>query len=256
MEIVKYFIVISTFLNTFCFSQSNESIVCDDIMIKSKTSVFNGDTLKHVMISKITVNENTIYKEQTLAMMFENDSLFAHSYDRYPNNGKQVTGPLGNSCKLYDSISEEKLNSLIEGIVLNLLRSGHEIMLVKPMKAKSNFDALQKILVIIDSEKLSFLIDFCSFINLDLPSLETHFLKAKFDDDERRMFLISQAFRMNTFDEIIKTRFDLIWSELLDKYSYFEFENLLTENELSKLKNSINKTSKPFILKDSCIIDF
>ncbi|PHR42630.1 MAG: hypothetical protein COA32_17335 [Fluviicola sp.] len=187
--------------------------------------------------------ESVIFKEQTLAMMFDNDSLFAYSYDRHPNEGQQVSVSLKNSCKLYDSISNETLDVLFEDLILNLLRNGQQIMLKKPLKAKMNFEVLQKLLVIIDNENLSFLIDFCSYINLDLISLETHFLKAKYDEDERRMFLISQAFRMNTFDEIIKTRFDLIWAELLDKYSYFQFDNLLTENEFSSLKNSIDESS-------------
>jgi hypothetical protein len=256
MEIVKLFIIVGGLFSNWCFSQTIETIVCGDIMIRNETSVFNEDTLKHIMISKITVHQESIYKNETIAMMFDNDSLFAISYDRYPNNGSQVSISLNDSCRLYDSVSIEHINTLVGDLIFNLMSKGHEIMLLKPKKAKLNFEALQYLMLIIDNDKYDFLIDFCMYINLDLVSLDTHFLHAKYNNDEKRMFLISQAFRMSDFDQFIKIEFDLIWSELLIKHAYFEFDNLLSKKECRRINTVFNKKVTPYILEQTCIIGF
>lgn len=258
MEIAKFSLMFYMCLQcNLNFAQNRQILLCDNLLFFKEISIGNKDTIEHIMISRITMNEDIVYTEQTLAIMFDNDSLFAINYERNPNFGREISIPLEDSCILYDVVSVDYFNELISDLIINLLNECQQNVSMNPSQSeKKYFDSLQKLLLILDSKQLDFLIEYCMYLNLDLLSLESHLIDAKNNNDKRKMFLISQAYRLNTYKEITKINFDEIWINGALNNGYDDIENLFKKRDMKRIGKVLGKNSKPFELKSTCWLGY
>jgi hypothetical protein len=154
----------------------------------------------------------------------------------------------------YSSITIDNLNKCLSRFIHKLISDGQiNIKSTNPKEAKVHFDLLQKFLLIVNSERTHFLIDYCKYVNMDLLTLELEFKEAKIQKDKKNLFFISQAYRMNSYDEITKADFDDVWYELADKYEYYKIENIFSKANLKKLNWICRNNSHVFLLNPSCM---
>ncbi len=90
------------------------------------------------------------------------------------------------------------------------------------------------------------------YINLDLISLEAHFIDAKTRGDDRRMYFITIAYLINKYNKTSQFHFFTEHLELLEKNNY-DYK-LFSRSELKGLNKIFDKKSRVFTLKDSCWI--
>ncbi|MFT6921464.1 MAG: hypothetical protein ACJA1C_000458 [Crocinitomicaceae bacterium] len=247
----KYFLSIYLFLlySFLSFSQPTDVFVCGDVLIYKDVTVYKGDTLENIRVSRLSIHEETLYTEQTLSLSFYNDSLGGTDYERNVNYGRQISNHITDSCKQFNTVSVDEINDIIEGLINKLLDDCQQSVLFSPLQSKKHFDLLNKLILILDNENLSFLNEYCMYHNLDLVSLETHFADAKFQKDEMKMLLISQAYRINKFEEITHVNFNNIWFELMTELGS---DNLFSKCQLRKIGKVVDKKSKPYELKGAC----
>ncbi|MDB0037959.1 hypothetical protein N9F08_01220 [bacterium] len=241
-------------LYSICLSQEAKLFICDDILISQEILISSNDTLEKIRISKIANHDGIIFTEQTISILFGGDSLLGQDYERNVNNGRPITRKISDTSIVYNTVSLEFANNLIESLFVNLLTNSQELFKSQPKKAKEYFDVLQKVILIMDIDKIKFLNEYCMYINLDLISLETHFMNAKFDRDERKMYFITMAYLMGEYDEISKMNFYLIHLELMDDNNFDS--KLFAKRELKKLRKVLNRKTLIYWFKDTCWLGY
>lgn len=250
------FIIIVVIFCKSLFAQKENIYICDDVLIYRNITINKNDTLDKIRVSRINFHNKKIYSEQTLSLLFFNDSLIGTDFERNPNYGREISFPIVDSCKLVNSITSEDFNFLCQKTIMRLLNNCERKVLLSPFESKIYFDALHKLLLILDSEKLGFLMEYCMYVNLDLLSLESQYLDAKINNDKKKLFFISQAYRINNYEEFTKINFVDIWIRGIEENGYSTYKKLFRKRELKRLKQVFNKNLNPFELLSTCWLGY
>jgi hypothetical protein len=103
MEIVNKLVLITIVIvyNFSAFSQYSDIIVSEKILYYEELLINESDSLHEIRISSIITDNNKVYVEQTLSVLYHNDSLLGSNYERNPNLGREFTIEMSDSCKNY-----------------------------------------------------------------------------------------------------------------------------------------------------------
>jgi hypothetical protein len=213
-----------------------------------------GDTLKNIRVSRIDLVHDTIYTEQTISFLFENDSILNYSFERNPGIGRKITGYIQDSCKISEELLLSRLNKLCGTLLNHLIYEGNRASIYTPQLAKRYFDALQKLLLILNNDKLNFLNESCLYINNDLFSLESLYLSYKKKD--KKLFKICLAYRINQFDETTKLKFEEEWFDLLDKNNFDDLNNLFSSKKLKSIYHLYTSKSTAYLINKNCWLGY
>ncbi|HLW29771.1 MAG TPA: hypothetical protein VKX29_02865 [Brumimicrobium sp.] len=253
--VTKIFLLILIIIFRFStYSQKAEIYATNNILFYEESLVNESDSLFEFRISSKAMHDGKMYLEQTLSILYHNDSIIGYDFERNPNYGREFTIKIEDSCKNYSYGSVDYLNSQLRKIIFKLMSDGQsKVNSIHPKDAKLHFDLLQKLILIINSEQTDFLIDYCKYINMDLLTLELEFVKAKNQKNKKILFFVSQAYRMNNYNQVTKIAFDDMWLELADKNGYHKMTNLFNSPNLKKLDNVLSKKMNVFKLNQNCV---
>lgn len=254
MGIVKRMILmVFIFMTTSGYTQSINLFLVDNLMIKQLFDVHNKDTIKIFNISSILKHEGNTYRTQTVTLQYLNDSLTFYNFEKFPNNGRDITKYLSDTCHNNKIVSSSELNIFLNGIILDLItKCQNSFNFLNKEDAKFYSKIIQQLTLVLDNRKLNFLIDYCSFINQDLISIETLFLQAKNENDLRKLFIISQSYMVNQYNDFSKLDFGTTRLRLSNTYEFHLVDKLFKKHDLRNLKKLISKRAKIQSINAEC----
>ncbi len=127
MEIVRK-ILLTAALSICSFtsisqSQNEKMFICNNVLIYEDIMIYENDTLQNVRFSSVSMREEGIYTEQTLSLLFKNDSLIGADFERNPNFANLITIPMEDSCIINNPVTLEYVNNVVKRTILRLLKS-------------------------------------------------------------------------------------------------------------------------------------
>lgn len=227
-----------------------------NILVFNEVNILFKDTFQHFRLSKIAVIDEFIYTETTSSIMLRNDTIIGVYLERNVNEGRKISKSLIDSCDRHEVISTNEINKILENVICLTLKRAEENILNNNKESKKYLEFIQQIMLLINDEKLDFLNEYCMYINLDLISLESQFIDSKFKNDKYKMFLISQAFRINTFDKKSRIDFEAIWLELFYKLKNIENQEIFSRNQFKKIRNIFNEKDVFYLLDENCWVGY
>lgn len=256
MEKLKLTLVLSLFglFPLVGNSQFSRKIIVDDkLLIEQSIDSNESQRIEIVRFSSLVNSEGKRYKTQTIAFQYHHDTLKFHDFERFVNDGRDITEQTTDSCLSIEKVSIVEVNELFGTVILDLVeRCQIAFNALNREDAKMYCEILQKMVLIIDNKKLDFLIGFCSYIDLDLSSLELLFTKARHDLNYRDLYIICRSYEINKFDELSKVNFPIKTLELESEFEFHLIENLFDINDLNGLKKILPKSATIQLFDNAC----
>jgi hypothetical protein len=252
--IKKLFFFLFIIISNKVYTQERNIYICENknILIYNEITLYKGDTTQQFRISKITKNHGCIYSEFTCSVMFKNDSLIGSVFTRHNTYGYKITDSLNFNCKNYKSISVNEINIILGDFITKVLDLSEYNIKFNHKKAKPYLDILQQISLIIEDKRLDFLDDYCVHNNLDLNTLESMYWKAKHTNDQNKIFLLAQAYRINKFESYSLIDFNTIWINLHNSYSHSKTNSYFSKRQKKIIKKIIKNKDSIYQLNENC----
>lgn len=254
MEIAKRTVlIVFIFISNVGFSQNIKWFHTNNLLIRQLVDIDNKDTIKIFNISSIYNDEERVYKTQTISLQYLNDSILYYDFEKFSNDGSEITKFLSDSCINKQNVPTSEVNNFLGGIFLDVInRCQSSFNSLNKSDAKIYSKILQQLLLVVDNKKLDFLIDYSTAINLDLISIENLFLQAKRENDLRKLFILAQSYMMNDYDDI--SHLDFTTTRLVFSYTYefHDVNKLFKKQDLRKLKKLTPKSVKIQSLNADC----
>ena len=254
VPIRKLFFLLLIITSNKIYSQERKVFISENkkILIYNEISSFRGNTTQHFRISKISVINGSIYSELTCSVMFKNDSLIGNVFDRNNLHVNKITDSLSFTCKNYNSISVNEINIILGNFISKVLDLSEYYINFNNKKAKPYLDILHQISLIIEDKRLDFLDDYCAYNNLDLNTLELMYWKAEHTNNQGKIYLLAQAYRINKFGSSSLIDFNTIWINLHSKYSHSKTNSYFSKRQKKVIKKIFKSKDSIFQLNENC----
>lgn len=217
---MKLYLLILTIFQVFSINAQLSKIRIHDNTFVYKWNYSSQTSNKEIWVIAKVLNQNdTLKMSSNVKLEFNYDTLTSVDYDEHFLDAylKDISYNF-NLSKIDSSnnINELELNSLI----FSLLNKGDSVLRLDLNKTKSKlyFDAVGKIIRILENDSLNFLNEYLMYNNLDKYSLEAHYLDASFKNKRRKIYLIARSSFINNYwptqiqDEIIFNDNPLDWT--------------------------------------------